>query len=194
MNYFVILAAGKGNRFISKIPKQYINYNGKKMIFHSIDKAIQSKLFNKIVLVIRPKDKKYLKELKNKKIKIINGGKERMDSSLKSLNFIKKFNPKKVFIHDAARPDFSVKLLKKLNTKIKNGCISIKVQEKRTQFQNRQLALHKLRSLLKEIIMSKEKIRKVTKPTQSSQRKRIEEKKKRGEIKRNRNNKLNKDL
>ena len=60
MNYFVILAAGKGNRFISKIPKQYNNYNGKKMILHSIDKAIDSKLFNKIILVIRPKDKKYL--------------------------------------------------------------------------------------------------------------------------------------
>jgi len=43
MSYFVILAAGKGNRFISKIPKQYTNYNGKQMIFHSIDKAIQSK-------------------------------------------------------------------------------------------------------------------------------------------------------
>ena len=120
MNYFVILAAGKGNRFISKIPKQYTNYNGKKMIFHSIDKAIQSKLFNKIILVIKNKDKKYLKSIKNKKIIIITGGKERMHSSLKSLKFLKKFKPKKVFIHDAARPDFSVKLLKKLNSNFKS--------------------------------------------------------------------------
>ena len=120
MNYFVILAAGKGNRFISKIPKQYTNYNGKKMIFHSIDKAIQSKLFNKIILVIRNEDKKYLKDIKNKKIKIITGGKERMNSSLKSLKFLKKFKPKKVFIHDAARPDFSIKLLKKINSNIKS--------------------------------------------------------------------------
>ena len=116
MNCFVILAAGKGNRFISKIPKQYTNYHGKKMIFHSIDKAVKSKLFNKIVLVINPKDKKYLKNLKNKKIKIITGGKERMSSSLKSLDFLKKFKPTKVFIHDAARPNFSVKLLKKINS------------------------------------------------------------------------------
>ncbi len=116
MNYFVILAAGKGNRFISKIPKQYSNYNGKMMIFHSVDKAIQSKLFNKIILVIKNKDKKYLKAIKNKKIKIITGGKQRMDSSLKSLKFLKKFKPKKVFIHDAARPDFSIKLLKKINS------------------------------------------------------------------------------
>jgi|TARA_Y100000996_G_scaffold400338_1_gene370229 2-C-methyl-D-erythritol 4-phosphate cytidylyltransferase/2-C-methyl-D-erythritol 2,4-cyclodiphosphate synthase len=115
MNYFVILAAGKGNRFISKIPKQYTNYNGKKMIFHSIDKALKSNLFRKVILVINPKDKQYLRNLKNNKIKIISGGKERMDSSLKALNFIKKYKPKKVFIHDAARPDFSIHLLKKIN-------------------------------------------------------------------------------
>jgi len=115
MNYFVILAAGKGNRFISKIPKQYTNYKGKMMLFHSIDKATQSGLFKKIILVINPRDKKYVKNIKNKKIIIIYGGKERMDSSLRSLNFLKKFKPKNVLIHDAARPDFSIKLLKKIN-------------------------------------------------------------------------------
>ena len=84
-------------------------------------------------------------------------------------------------------------LLKKLNNKIINGCISIKVQEKRTQFKNRQLAIKKLISLMKEIITSKEKVRTVTKPTKSSQRRRVESKKKRGEIKRNRQNKLEQD-
>ena len=84
-------------------------------------------------------------------------------------------------------------LLKKLNNKIINGCISIKVQEKRTQFKNRQLAIKKLISLMKEIITSKEKVRKVTRPTKSSQRRRVEAKKKRGEIKRKRQNKLEQD-
>ena len=46
-NYFILLAAGKGKRFNSKLPKQYINYNGKMMIEHSIDKAIESKIFKK---------------------------------------------------------------------------------------------------------------------------------------------------
>ena len=32
-NYFIILAAGKGKRFRSKTPKQYIIYNGKPKIF-----------------------------------------------------------------------------------------------------------------------------------------------------------------
>ena len=84
-------------------------------------------------------------------------------------------------------------LLNKLNNKMINGCISIKVQEKRTQLKNRQLAIKKLTSLIKEIIMSKEKIRRVTTPTKSCQKKRVESKKKRGEIKRNRQNKLEQD-
>ena len=85
-------------------------------------------------------------------------------------------------------------LLTKLNTKINNGSISIKVKEHRSQFKNRQLAIHKLISLLKAIITSKEKVRKITKPTKSSKRKRVESKKKRGELKQNRKNKLDEDL
>ena len=137
MNYFVILAAGKGNRFKSSIPKQYTYYKGKMMILHSIDKALKSNLFNKIIIAINKKDKKYIKNLNNNKIKIILGGRERMDSSLKSLNYLKKFKPKKVFIHDAARPDFSLKLLKKLNkTKSINGVIPFLSSENSTKYKN----------------------------------------------------------
>ncbi len=85
-------------------------------------------------------------------------------------------------------------LLRQCKNKIINGSISIKVQEKRTQLQNRQLAIQKLISLLEDILLSEEKVRKVTTPTKASQRRRIESKKKRGEIKRNRQNKLEKDL
>ena len=74
-------------------------------------------------------------------------------------------------------------LLKQLNHKINNGSISIKVQEKRSQFANRQLAIAKLISLLREKLKGDPKIRKATKPTKASQRKRVELKKKRGQLK-----------
>jgi len=77
-------------------------------------------------------------------------------------------------------------LIDKLSNKITNGCISIKVQEKRTQFENRKIAINKLITLLKVTLMSKVKIRKITKPTKASQIKRVESKKKRGELKRTR--------
>ena len=77
-------------------------------------------------------------------------------------------------------------LLNKLKNKIINGSISLKVKESRTQFKNRQLALEKLISLLKKIIVSEDKTRKITTPTKSSQKRRVESKKKRGKLKRNR--------
>ena len=39
----------------------------------------------------------------------------------KSLKYIKKFKPRNVLIHDAARPNFSIKLLKKLVHKLKKN-------------------------------------------------------------------------
>ncbi len=74
--------------------------------------------------------------------------------------------------------------------KLINGSICIAVQEKRTQFQNRQIALGRLASTLRELLKPPPKRRKETSPTSSSQRKRVESKKKRGEIKKKRQSKI----
>jgi len=108
-NCFILLAAGKSKRFKSNTLKQFINYKNKPLFMHSIDKVIKSNLFNQIVLVTNNKIK-----LKNKKIKIIKGGRERYNSSQKALDYIKNKSFKNVFIHDAARPNFSINLLKNL--------------------------------------------------------------------------------
>ncbi len=60
-----------------------------------------------------------ISNFKDKSIKVIKGGRERYQSSQKALNFIKNKKFKNVFIHDAARPNFSMKLLKKLNNNLK---------------------------------------------------------------------------
>ena len=123
-NYFVILAAGTSKRFRSDIPKQFIKYKGLMLFEHSIKKAKKTKLFNKIILVVNNNHKKYINNFKDNKVKIIFGGNERYKSSFKALKFIKKYNPKNVFIHDAARPNFSLKLLYKLNKRLKkNKCV-----------------------------------------------------------------------
>ena len=74
--------------------------------------------------------------------------------------------------------------------KLTNGCICIVVQDKRSQYQNRQLALSRLVSTLHELLKPLPKKRRETIPTRSSQRKRLESKKKRGELKRNRQLKI----
>ena len=119
-NYFVILAAGKSKRFHKNASKQFYNYKNKEIIDHSIEKSLNSKLFKKIIIVTNNishfKKRKYPKS-----ISIIKGGKERSDSSLKALKFIKRYKPKNVFIHDAARPDFSIKLLNNLAKNLKKN-------------------------------------------------------------------------
>ena len=116
-NCFILLAAGKGKRFKSNSPKQFINYLNKPLFMHSVNKAIESKLFKAIIIVSNVP----LKNIKNKSIKVIRGGRERHNSSQKALKFIKKMNFKNVFIHDAARPNFSIKLLKRLNLNLKKN-------------------------------------------------------------------------
>ena len=119
-NYFVILAAGKSKRFKANTTKQFFKYKNKDIIEHSIEKSLDSKLFKKIIIVTN--DLNYFKSKKySKSIRVIKGGKERFNSSLKALKFIKRYKPRNVLIHDAARPNFTVKLLKKLLNNLKKN-------------------------------------------------------------------------
>ncbi len=123
-NYFIILAAGESKRFNSNIPKQFVKYKGLRMFEHSINKAKKSKLFKKIILVVNRKHKKYVSNLSNENLKVVFGGNERFISSMKALKFIRKYKPKNVFIHDAARPNFSEIFLHKLYRKLmNNNCV-----------------------------------------------------------------------
>ena len=118
-NYFIILASGQSKRFNSNKLKQYIIYKNKPLFEHSIEKALASKLFKKIILVVN--SKKQINKKFSKNVVIIKGGKERSDSSLIGLEYIKKFKPSNVLIHDAARPDFSLQLLKNLVKSLKKN-------------------------------------------------------------------------
>ncbi len=118
-NYFIILASGQSKRFNSNKLKQYIIYKNKPLFEHSIEKALTSKLFKKIILIVN--NKKQINKKFSKNVVIIKGGKERSDSSLIGLKYIKKFKPSNVLIHDAARPDFSLQLLKNLVKSLKKN-------------------------------------------------------------------------
>jgi len=124
-NYFIILASGQSKRFNSNTLKQFITYKNKALFEHSLDKAIKSNLFKKIILVVN--NKKQIKKRYPKNILIIKGGKERSDSSLIALKYIKKFSPVNVLIHDAARPNFTIDLLKKLINTLKKHKAAVPV-------------------------------------------------------------------
>ncbi len=83
--------------------------------------------------------------------------------------------------------DYQKKVLtKKLKTKLVNNCICLAVQEERNQLLNRQIAIKRISSVIRNSLKNSSKIRKATKPSKASQNKRLDSKKKRGELKKNR--------
>ena len=86
----------------------------------------------------------------------------------------------------ALNPIQKYRLKEKLKSKLAKGCIRIAIQEKRAQYQNREIALLRLGELIKDNIISPRKPRKRTKPTKASQSRRLDSKKKRGQVKQSR--------
>ena len=83
--------------------------------------------------------------------------------------------------------DYQKEILKRnLKNKLVNNCLRLAVQEHRNQLLNRQLALMKFSSILKNALNKPFKLRKSTQPTKASKKKRVEVKKKRGELKKSR--------
>ena len=79
--------------------------------------------------------------------------------------------------------DYQKEILKRnLKNKLVNNSLLLAVQEHRNQLLNRQLALIKFSSIIRDALNKPSKLRKSTKPTKASKRKRIEFKKIRGEI------------
>ena len=73
-----------------------------------------------------------------------------------------------------------------LKNKLVNNSLRLVVQEHRNQFLNRKLALMKFGSIIKNALNKPMKLRKSTQPTKASKKKRVEVKKKHGELKKSR--------
>lgn len=103
----IVLAAGKGNRMHSDIPKQFMELDEKPILYYSL-KCFEESLVDDIVLVTGEADIDYCKnEIINKyhfkKVKtIVSGGTERYWSVEKGLKSAA--GADYVLIHDAARP------------------------------------------------------------------------------------------
>ena len=83
--------------------------------------------------------------------------------------------------------DYQKEILKRnLKNKLVNNSLRLAVQEHRNQLLNRQLALMKFSFIIKNALNKTFKYRKSTQPTKASQKRRVEVKKKRGELKKSR--------
>ena len=110
----IICAAGDGNRLnnASPTPKQYLVVNGKTIIEYSIDKFLELDIIENIVITINPSHTEYTNNIIKKdaykdKVFIIHGSDTRLKSVMKGLEYLSTSGITHVFIHDAARPNFS---------------------------------------------------------------------------------------
>ena len=112
----ILLAAGDSKRFGTKIPKPFIKVGENTLIEHSLFKFNKIKQIKKIIVVVNKKHRKFLKQIKFNKFLKVTGGKTRQESAYKALKYIKKNSIKctNVLIHDSARPNFSLKLIRKI--------------------------------------------------------------------------------
>ncbi len=118
----VIVAGGKGKRFGTKIPKQFLPLCGKPVFMHSVKAFSSVKNFKQIVLVV-PADMNISLSAKYKKsgFSIVSGGKERFDSVKNGLKAVRK-DIDFIAVHDAARPLINKKdILSVLNKAIASG-------------------------------------------------------------------------
>ena len=119
-NTVIIVASGIGKRFNSTIPKQFVLYENKTILEHTIEKFESHALIDNIVIVINENHKELFYDIikRNNYKKISNiacGGKERFDSVYNGLCAIDN-NPKNVLIHDGVRPFVSERII--------NDCIN----------------------------------------------------------------------
>ena len=80
------------------------------------------------------------------------------------------------------------RLLDHFQTRLVEGCLRVVVAEERSQWQNRQKALHRMADLLRQGLQPPPPSRKSTRPGRGAVRRRLEAKKKRSDLKRQRGN------
>lgn len=81
------------------------------------------------------------------------------------------------------------RLLEQLGSRVSDGCLRVVAAEERSQWQNRQAAMARLAELLREGLKPPPPSRKATRPGRGAVKRRLEAKKKRGALKRQRGNK-----
>ncbi len=110
----IILSGGRGKRMGSVQSKQYIDLNGKPILYYTLNQFINNKLIDKIILVVPEDEKEYCKKEVLDKYdltvdNLVSGGNQRQGSVYNALVELKETEI--VLIHDGARPFVSQRII-----------------------------------------------------------------------------------
>jgi 2-C-methyl-D-erythritol 4-phosphate cytidylyltransferase len=125
----IVLAAGRGLRFKSKVPKPLVKINSKPAIAYSLEEFNRHPSVSGIIVVVNPANRSAVASvIRRRRIKkvssIVLGGRRRQDSVLNGLKAIKDCATL-VLIHDAARPFISAKIISALIKEAKDSGAAI---------------------------------------------------------------------
>lgn len=114
----IVLSAGQGKRMGSAVQKQYIELQGKPIVYYALETFQKSALIDQIVMVVGKGQEEYCrKEIVEKydltKVShIVEGGAERYHSVHNGLKQVE--HDGYVFIHDGARPFVTEEMLERV--------------------------------------------------------------------------------
>lgn len=117
----IIVAAGRGSRMNSEIPKQYMTIAGKTILDSTIYKFEKNNYVDEIILVVNKEELKYVTNNiacdYEKVVRVIGGGKTRTESVYEGIKMVTE-SCGILLVHDGVRPFISYKLI---NTCIENA-------------------------------------------------------------------------
>ena len=111
MNSAIILGGGNSQRSKADTPKQFIEFNNKKIIEYSINTFLNNNSINEVIIVV-PAVWVDLIKREYEQCKVVEGGSTRFESMLNGYNKISS-KSKNILIHDAARPLVSHEIINK---------------------------------------------------------------------------------
>jgi len=120
----IVLAGGSGKRMNSSVKKQFLEINGRPILYYSL-KAFEDSFVDEVILVVSEEDKEYCqKEIIEKynflKVnKLVPGGKERYHSVANGVMAAGSCDY--IFIHDGARPFLTQDMLKRLLSEVEQS-------------------------------------------------------------------------
>ena len=120
----IVLAAGQGKRMGTKVQKQYLEIEGKPVLYYSLHAFEKSAIIDEIVLVVGENQVEYcyseivLKYGFDKVKTVVEGGAERYHSVWNGLQEVD--DDSYVFIHDGARPFVDEEILERAYKDVQN--------------------------------------------------------------------------
>ena len=121
-NVAILMAAGKGSRMGSEVPKQFMVVDGKMLLEYSLQTFQDHPRIDEIVVVLPPDYLEmeeiltYLFNYYPKVVQVLAGGDERFQSSWAAIQWFVERRDDNLLLHDAARPGITPRIIDDLLT------------------------------------------------------------------------------